>query len=274
MSVISALAKTQISEIDHAIVQLTSLNMFFAFWSCEYLKVQQAEEGQTQALCLRNIQFFQDGRSLPHSHPDLEFAACISITFEQQKREEKNNTIAQQASRDSVLCPVCLAAGIVRRIRAYPGTMDCTTIFSYMSNGETLQVTLEQVTNALHNAIGAISQDALGISKNEIRTQSIHLRLAMAMYLGECPVYTIMVISRWSSDAFLQYICKQVMKFSHNVSRKMLNYQNYQHIPNFNHQIPENNTWQQNNPNNAKTRQNIGGDASWQVQSPAFSQFH
>jgi hypothetical protein len=32
MSIISALAKTQISEIDRTIVQLTSLGMFFAFW--------------------------------------------------------------------------------------------------------------------------------------------------------------------------------------------------------------------------------------------------
>jgi hypothetical protein len=143
-----------------------------------------------------------------------------------------------------------------------------------MSNGETLQVTSEQVTNALHNAIGAIGQDALGILNDEIGTHSIRLGLAMAMYLGKCSVYTIMLIGRWSSDAFLQYICKQVMEFSNNVSRKMLNYQNCRHVPNFNHQIPENNMQQQNDTNIAKTRQNIGGDASWQVWLPAFLQFH
>jgi hypothetical protein len=109
MSVISTLAKTKISETDHVIVQLTGLGVFFAFWSCEYLKVQRAEEGQTQALCLRNIQFFQDGTSLPHSNPDLEFTNCISITFKQQKQKEKNNTVTQQASGDSVLCPVHFA---------------------------------------------------------------------------------------------------------------------------------------------------------------------
>jgi len=62
----------------------------------------------------------------------------------------------------------------------------------------------------------------------------------MAMYLGECPVYTIMLIGRWSSDAFLGYIRKQVMEFSHNVSKRMLKFQNYRHIPNFEHQIPAN----------------------------------
>jgi hypothetical protein len=48
MSVISALAKQQLSELDQVIVQLTGLGMFFAFRSCEYLKVLQAEQHQTE----------------------------------------------------------------------------------------------------------------------------------------------------------------------------------------------------------------------------------
>jgi hypothetical protein len=78
----------------------------------------------------------------------------------------------------------------VQRIRAYPGTTEHTTISTYMSNGETLKVTSEHVTNALSNAIGAIGKDALGISKDKIRTHSVRLGPAMAMYLGKCPVYT------------------------------------------------------------------------------------
>jgi hypothetical protein len=113
-----------------------------------------------------------------------------------------------------------------------------------MSNGETLQVTSEQVTNAICNDIGVIGKDALGILKDEIGMHSIHSGSATVMYLGECPVYTIMLIGRGSSDTFLRYICKQVMEFSHNILQKMLSYQNYWHIPNFNHQIPDNNTWQ------------------------------
>ncbi len=54
----------------------------------------------------------------------------------------------------------------------------------------------------------------------------------------------------------------------------MLNYQNYWHVPNFEHQFPENNTRQRNDPNNAKTRQNLGGDTSRQVWLRAFSQFN
>ena len=44
----------------------------------------------------------------------------------------------------------------------------------------------------------------------------------MAMFLDEIPVYVIMMIGRWSSDAFLKYIRKQVEQSSHNVFRRMI----------------------------------------------------
>jgi hypothetical protein len=44
----------------------------------------------------------------------------------------------------------------------------------------------------------------------------------MAMYLASVPAFTIMLIGRWSSDAFLRYIRRQVQEFSAGVSSKML----------------------------------------------------
>jgi hypothetical protein len=44
----------------------------------------------------------------------------------------------------------------------------------------------------------------------------------MEMYLAGVPLYTIMLISRWSSDAFLRYIRRQVERFSKDVAQKML----------------------------------------------------
>ena len=93
------------------------------------------------------------------------------------------------------------------------------------------------------------------------------------MYLGKCPVNTIMLIGQWSSNPFLRYIRKQVMEFSHNVSKRMLTHQNYRHIPNFDHRVSANNPPVHNNPNNAKTMRNVSGDTSWLMQLPVFSQF-
>jgi hypothetical protein len=155
---------------------------------------------------MRNIWFFKDGKIHPHSHPDLEFVDCVSITFKHQKQEEKNDTVTQEANCNSVLCPIRFAAGNVRQNMSYPGTSLNTNILAYMSNGSVEHVTSRQVINALRNAVGAIGKAHLGISEDEIGTHSIRLGIAMAMCLGECPVYTIMLIGRWSSNAFLQYI--------------------------------------------------------------------
>jgi hypothetical protein len=52
----------------------------------------------------------------------------------------------------------------------------------------------------------------------------------MAMYLNGIPVYTIMLLGRWSSDAFLLYIRKQVTEFSKGVARKTIQRPVYFHI--------------------------------------------
>jgi len=49
----------------------------------------------------------------------------------------------------------------------------------------------------------------------------------MAMYLGGVPVFTIMLLGRWSSKAFLQYIRKQVQEFSNGVSQRMIINENF-----------------------------------------------
>ncbi len=173
-----------------------------------------------------------------------------------------------------MLCPVRFATGLVRHIWSYKGTDSNTRVSAYISNGVVKHVASAQVINALQDVEGAIGETQLGIAKHEIGTHWIRSGAAMAMYLGECPVYTIMLVGRWLSDAFLQYIQKQVMEFSHNVSKKMLRFKNYKHVPNYNHRIMANNPRVCNNPNNAKMQRNVGGDASRQSRLPAFTQFN
>jgi hypothetical protein len=222
---------------------------------------------------MRNIRFFKDNAILPHSKPDLEFLDCVSLTFERQKRQDKNDMVTQEATGDSVICPIRFAAGLVRRIGSYPGTSSSTNISAYTSNGSVDHVTSQQVINALRNALGAIGETCLGIAKHKLGTHSMRSGVAMAMYLGECPVYTIMLIGQYSSDAFLRYIRRQVMEFSHNVSKRMLTFLTFRHIPNFDHQVSANDPQVRNNPNSAETRRNVGGDTSRCRQLPAFSQF-
>jgi hypothetical protein len=88
-------------------------------------------------------------------------------------------------------------------------------------------------------------------------------------------VYTIMLIGRWSSDAFLHDFQKQVKQFLQDVAKKMLMHQLFQTIPDVTPCIVSNkDPWQSNHRDNAKMRQNIGRNASQQVQLPVLSLFN
>jgi hypothetical protein len=52
MSVISEVGKKTISERSTAVFELTVLRIFFAYRSCEYLKVSAAEQRRTKILSL------------------------------------------------------------------------------------------------------------------------------------------------------------------------------------------------------------------------------
>ncbi len=136
-------------------------------------------------------------------------------------------------------------------------------------------ITSKQIRNALQDAILAIREDSLHIAAGQIGTHSIRSGAAMAMFLGGCPVFLIMMIGHWSSNSFLCYIQKQVKKLNHNVSWKMLTHIFHRHIPNYtsptvSHLDPR----QHNHPNNVEIQINVGGDMACQARMPASGQFH
>jgi hypothetical protein len=178
------------------------------------------------------------------------------------------------ASGDGTLCPVRAAAAIVKRIKNYPGSSQHSPISTVNNHGIIEHVTSNHVINALQDAVGAIGEARLGFKKEAVGTHSIRSGAAMAMYLGKCPVFMIMLIGRWSSDAFLHYIRKQVMEFSQNVAKKMLLCQNFRHIPDVNRRIPSDNPRIRNHPNNAETRKNVGGDLYRRVRLPLFALYN
>ena len=268
------LAKMAVTETQRAKSQLATGGFFFAMRSCEYLKVPQAEKRRTDILRLRNIRFFRKGRELNHNNPWLEFADCVSITFDWQKKDERMDTVTQMFSKDLILCPVRQWAAIVRRIWGYAGASAETPVSAIWRHDRIEHITSAEMTNALRAAVISIGEEVLGFKAEEVGTHSIRSGAAMAMYLGECPVYTIMMIGRWSSDAFLRYIRKQVEQFSHNVSSRMLRFEMHRHIPDLAPRISHLDPRQRNHPDNAETRRNVGGNSARRVQLPSFSLFN
>ena len=162
----------------------------------------------------------------------------------------------------------------MKRIINYPGATDDTPVSAVWRNNKIEHITSAEMVAALRDAVVAIGEDLLGFKKEQVGTHSIRSGAAMAMYLGECPVYTIMLIGRWSSDAFLRYIRKQVEQFSHNVSRRMIRFQFHRHIPDLDPSVSHMDPRQRNHPDNAETRVNIGGNSSMRVRLPAMSLYN
>jgi hypothetical protein len=63
---------------------------------------------------------------MSHNNLELEQADCLAVTFEIQKKEDKNNTVHHKATRDQTMCPIKAAAELVHQIRSYPNINDET----------------------------------------------------------------------------------------------------------------------------------------------------
>jgi hypothetical protein len=96
-----------------------------------------------------------------------------------------------------------MGAAIVHKIRSYDGATYDTPILAFWQFDRINHVTSKQVTAAMKDSLVAIGEDVLHIHKNKIGTPSIRSGAIMAIFLGECLVYLIMMISCWSSNAFL-----------------------------------------------------------------------
>ena len=203
--------------------------------------------------------FFQgNGRKLAKKDPTLQSADYVSVTFEDQKNDERQDTITMQFSGDNSLCPVRSLARIVKRILDYPNSSEEMYLCTFPSCSKFHEITGDDLKLALQAAASVFGEEKLGFKVKEIGTHSIRSGAAMAMYLDDVPIYTIMLIGRWSSDAFLRYIRKQVEQFSHNVSKRMIKNQFFMHVPNFAPRASRLDPRQRNCCHNSQTRQNMG----------------
>jgi hypothetical protein len=66
---------------------------FFAMRSCEYFSVPGPR--RPKLLCLRNLRFFKGNRELRHDSPYLENADTVSVTFEFQKNDCRDETVTR-----------------------------------------------------------------------------------------------------------------------------------------------------------------------------------
>mmetsp|Transcript_26797 Transcript_26797/g.41573 ORF Transcript_26797/g.41573 Transcript_26797/m.41573 type:complete len:325 (+) Transcript_26797:1020-1994(+) len=219
-SVLRRLRELAQTEMDKALTDLVIGAYFFAMRSCEYSTVKE-KNTRTRRLCLSNIRFFQGRRELLHSQ-DLSTADAVSITFEFQKNDVTWETVTHTASGDDSLCPVRAWAAVVTRVWQIPGASRDTPVNSFQHHASTIEFSSNFVTCSLCAVVEELGVDFLGFSKDDIGTHSLRSGCAMAMHLAGIPVYMMMLIGRWSSEAFMLYIQKQVRQFACGVTASMI----------------------------------------------------
>lgn len=130
----------------------------------------------------------------------------------------------QRRTGHPILCP-CLRWGsaVQRIIQTIPGYNDDTPLCSVRLNEKTLWVSNSFIRDLLRDTCELFGGKAVfGFHPHEIGNKSIRSGAAMSLFLMDHSPAKIMILGRWSSDAFLDYIRPQVLEWTNNMSRNMI----------------------------------------------------
>ncbi len=211
-------------------------------------------------VCFRNIRFHKQKKFIQQDSTDRTSATSVSITFEWQKRYVRDDIITHQKSNDKIgdkiMCPVRACIELIHQIRAtnipHDKILDLQ-INTVVIKGKLSTIPSSIILEKIRSAVKALGKDNLDFTADEVSTHSNRSGGAMGMYLSGTPVYMIMLMGCWSSDAFMRYIRKQVLDMSHRISTKMITYEEFYTIPDFVHNTADGNLRAQNNNNLATT---------------------
>ena len=194
---------------------------FYAMRSCECLVTSGSKI--TVNIRLRHVVFLNGrGGTIHQRSPAIHSAHSTSLIFENQKNKVKWDKSTMESTADPLLNPTRALASIVDELWKDPRTTEDTPICTFYEDGTAKFVTANDMLRFMRRTADAIGQDKLGFSSTEIGTHSVRSGAAMAMFLDNTPIFLIMLVGRWSSDAFLKYIRKQVLETAKGISSRML----------------------------------------------------
>ena len=153
---------------------------------------------------------------LPHSSRCTHLEDKFSPTFRTQNNGFKNARVTQWRTWKH-LFPVQLWADIVTILDLYPGSLDNTpvntvwmekhktTITSQITTKSLRSVTITSqiTTKSLRSVTISFREERLGLSHKELGTHSIRSCFSIDIFLARLYPKTIMIIGRWSINAFL-----------------------------------------------------------------------
>jgi hypothetical protein len=130
-------------------------------------------------------------------------------------------------------------AKIIGRILSYPTSSNSTSVNCFRSSDDAIiYFSGKDLLSRIRLVADTLGEDELGFTSDQLGLHSARSGATMAMYLASVPVYTIMLLGRWSSDAFLRYIRHQVKEFSKGVSQRMITNERFFTISSSNPIVP------------------------------------
>jgi hypothetical protein len=159
------------------------------------------------------------------------------------------------------MCPVKACISLIIRARSAiknPSLLPNIPINIVFDHKRTKQLPSDLFLKTICHTAKDMGSDRLGFGPEEVGTHSNRSGGAMSMFLSSTPVYTIMLIGRWSSDTFMRYIRKQVIASSHGIFKKMLTYEELFTISDFVHNTADSDLCT-HNPNNLASTISFNG---------------
>jgi hypothetical protein len=149
----------------------------------------------------------------------------VTVCFVDQKNGTKMEKRSQRRSGVRGLCPVESWVSVIGRIqRDLPERMrGSVPVCSYIDHGRILEISSAQVLQLLRQScVAHDGENKYGIAPSEIGTRSIRSGAAMALALqGGNSDKKIMMLGRWRSAAFLDYIRPQVLEWAGDMASEM-----------------------------------------------------
>ena len=202
---------------------------FYAMRSCEYTKTPTP--GKTKRVSMGCLVFRTKSRqALKLTDPDLlTLGHYVTIVFEDQKNGKKMDARTQCRSGHRFLCPLLRWGSAVQRIIAsIPDWNDKTTMCSTVHDDNVFEIGNAFVKKLLrHTCLLYGGFASFGFHPHEIGNKSIRSGAAMSLFLMDHSPAKIMILGRWSSDAFLVYIRPQVLEWTHTMSWDMIHFDSF-----------------------------------------------
>jgi hypothetical protein len=194
---------------------------FFAMRGCEFTQVPTP--GKTLPVRFCDVTFRdKQKRQVHNTSPRTFLAEYVTITFRDQKNGRKLEARTMRRTGEHVLCPILRWASIIDRLLRHK-FKPTTEVFCFgPPSTRRHSITIKHLADTLKATCTVLGgQDEFGFGPDDIGAKSIRSGAAMALFLSDVSIPKIMILGRWVSDAFMDYIRPQVLEWTSELSLNM-----------------------------------------------------